>query len=105
MQTVWHSFPKRIIPIKDAPSGLKDRVEETVTGGPVPKGVKPWAEPDLITPVDDLPAFLLQLFLGIFVKKFVVELLLRVSGEIFDFWKKKKKQPEYIIILILNVKM
>ena len=45
------------------------------------------ADPDLVTPVDDLSAFLFQLLLSVSVQEFVVELFLGVGGQIFDFCK------------------
>lgn len=85
MQTVRHGFPERIISIKDAPGRLEDRIQEAVSGGPVPQGVQSGADPDLVAPVDDLAAFLFQFLLSVSVQEFVVELLLCVGGKVLDF--------------------
>ena len=63
-------LPKRIVSVKDSPSGLKHRVEQAVPGRSVPQSVQAGAEPghELQThPVDD-GVVRLELLLRVFVQ-------------------------------------
>ena len=56
VQAVRHRSPQGIVPIEHSPRRLQHRVQQAVTGRPVPESVKSGAEsnPNLLTPVDDV---------------------------------------------------
>ena len=88
MEAVGHGPPERVVSVKDSPGRLKRRVQEAVSGRPVPEGVQPRTQPhgDLLAPVDDV-SLGFELFLSISVKQVRVKLFLCGWRKVLDFCK------------------
>ena len=77
MEAVCHRPPEGVVPIKDSPSCLKNRIEEAIAGRTIPESVEPRPESDsdFLAPVDYV-RLLLQLALRVAVQQLGVKLLL-----------------------------